>query len=921
MSGYRSALAVVTVVWAAGCGAGPAQIDSIVPSMGPASGGTVVEIQGANFLEESQVHFGEAEASAIEWLSATLIRATTPANGAGTVDVSVSDVNGTATLPNSFTYRAGPSVENVDPSFGLASGGTGVLITGTGFLDGATVTFGGMLATEVAVMNETTIAAVTPRGPVGFVDVAVENPDEQSDVLADAFEYRDSLACAATIVEPGFAASDISVRPTLRVAWDQPIEEAARLNAVTITRLGGESVAFDAVASGESELIINFTSSLRFWSSYGVHVRAVSDRRGETCAEAAGAFTAVEPSEVPQESKPASAAAVALDGDILVAVSTSFRGLQLWDVGDPSTVRLISEFHTDFRPRSVQVRDHTAFVAAGVSGVYLMDVSDPRAPAIVGRAGTPGLARDVVAFDSSGMLHIAIADGAEGTRIYRIDDPEAPTDLGTVESAARLANADSRALHVVGTRLAVANGQNGFTVYDISNPASAFEVGHNSPTAGRLTVDVSIIGEVLYVANGSAFVNSYDLTRPDLPALHQAVVCNDCSLRFPPRLQPSGTTLRVAAALEGIKQLATTSDGEMTLSHRASMAGLVFDSAESDTHLFVGGEAGVASYGEDIEPLAFDPMGHGHASSILAHGNHIYVPSRSRGLRIFDGTQVEAPTFVTQLDTPASLTAEISAANVHALDGALALADGRGGLVLYNLTDPESPTMATQLLGRDRIGEMTRDQNRLFACEDNAGIMVLDVADVTNPSIVAQVSFSAIDATLVDQCYGIELDLETQTAFVAGARGVTIVNLSDLEDIGLVGRFELRADDRVLALGRADGLLYLSTLVQDFEGRSGLSFRLQVFDVSEPATPERVFISEDLGWAGDIAIADDLLFMAAGDLGVHVFELASGALPLHVGTIPTSGDAVALHPTPQTLYVAMGNGGLGVIHTGALPAR
>ena len=57
-----------------------------------------------------------------------------------------------------------PTVSSVSPNSGPTAGGTAVTITGTNFAAGATVTFGGTAATNVTVVNSTTITATTPAG-------------------------------------------------------------------------------------------------------------------------------------------------------------------------------------------------------------------------------------------------------------------------------------------------------------------------------------------------------------------------------------------------------------------------------------------------------------------------------------------------------------------------------------------------------------------------------------------------------------------------------------------------------------------------------------------------------------------------------------------------------------------------------------
>jgi hypothetical protein len=96
-----------------------------------------------------------------------------------------------------------PTVSSVAPSSGPTAGGTAVTITGTDFVSGATVTFGGTAATGVTVVNATTITATTAAHAVGAVDVVVTNPDTQSGTLTDGYVYTDSSCEAPNVCWDG----------------------------------------------------------------------------------------------------------------------------------------------------------------------------------------------------------------------------------------------------------------------------------------------------------------------------------------------------------------------------------------------------------------------------------------------------------------------------------------------------------------------------------------------------------------------------------------------------------------------------------------------------------------------------------------------------------------------------------------------
>ncbi|MGA9800313.1 MAG: IPT/TIG domain-containing protein, partial [Terriglobales bacterium] len=82
-----------------------------------------------------------------------------------------------------------PTVSSISPNTGTANGGTGVTITGTGFLSGATVTLGGTPATAVTVVSATSITATTAAHATGAVDVVVTNTDTQTGTLSGGYTY------------------------------------------------------------------------------------------------------------------------------------------------------------------------------------------------------------------------------------------------------------------------------------------------------------------------------------------------------------------------------------------------------------------------------------------------------------------------------------------------------------------------------------------------------------------------------------------------------------------------------------------------------------------------------------------------------------------------------------------------------------
>jgi hypothetical protein len=148
---------------------------------------------------------------------------------------------------------------SVAPGTGSSIGGTSVTITGNSFLPGsAQVYFGGILATNVVVVNSTTITATTPHHPPGPVEVLVIQ-DGYAASMPGGFTYLfqstiSSLSpnrgyisggnsviingtgfdihAAATVTFSGIPATDIAVLSTTQIRVTTPAHAVGLVNVV-----------------------------------------------------------------------------------------------------------------------------------------------------------------------------------------------------------------------------------------------------------------------------------------------------------------------------------------------------------------------------------------------------------------------------------------------------------------------------------------------------------------------------------------------------------------------------------------------------------------------------------------------------------------------------------------------------------------
>lgn len=173
------------------------EIVGVVPATGSTSGGAevVVVLQGISLNETPEVRFGEQSAEVLsvssDGYSVQVVTPESPA-GPGIVDVSVETASEDPILkPAAFTYVDDLHLAEVSPGTGPQSGGTEVILTGSGFSEDTEVIFGVLPAIEVSIVSPSEIHAITPQGAPGVVDIRMVDGTRTA-ILPESFEYLSS---------------------------------------------------------------------------------------------------------------------------------------------------------------------------------------------------------------------------------------------------------------------------------------------------------------------------------------------------------------------------------------------------------------------------------------------------------------------------------------------------------------------------------------------------------------------------------------------------------------------------------------------------------------------------------------------------------------------------------------------------------
>ncbi len=170
-------------------------VTGVVPNQGPVEGGTSVSISGTNFGGVTAVRFGSEAATSFTVNSEGSISAVSPAQAAGTVDVTVTSPGGASAPSTADHFKFLPTVTGVNPNTGSKAGGTSVTVTGSGFVPGSTATifaFGVAKGTSVECSSTTTCTVVSPAHTATTVDVVatVNKASSVKNPPADQFTFN-----------------------------------------------------------------------------------------------------------------------------------------------------------------------------------------------------------------------------------------------------------------------------------------------------------------------------------------------------------------------------------------------------------------------------------------------------------------------------------------------------------------------------------------------------------------------------------------------------------------------------------------------------------------------------------------------------------------------------------------------------------
>ena len=476
-------------------------VTAVSPPGGTTLGGTYVTITGTNFVTGATVAFGTGyPATSVSVLSSTMITCYSPAHLTGVVDVTVTTSAGTSIVSAADQYSYGlPTVTLLTPAAGTATGGTSVVITGTGFTGVTAVMFGANNATSYVVNSAAQITAVAPAGVAGTtVDVTVTTSAGTSAVSA-ADKYSYGLP-TVTLLTPaaGTAAGGTSVVIT-----------GTGFTGVTAVMFG---------ANNATSYVVNSAAQITAVAPAGVAGTTVdvtvTTPAGTTAASAASKYSYGVPtvSSVTPNSGPAGGT------NTVTIAGTGFTGL-----GGAAAVMFGANNATSYvvnSPTSI-----SAVVPAGVAGMVVdVIVTNPAGPsaAVAGdhyTYGTPTVTLLTPAAGPTGGANLVLIAGTGFTGATAVKFGVSSATSYVVNSSTSItatAPAGTGTVDVTVTTPAGISATSAASKYSYGVPTVTLLAPTNGPAAGGTSVVITGTGftGVSAVAFGANPATSFTVNSP-----------------------------------------------------------------------------------------------------------------------------------------------------------------------------------------------------------------------------------------------------------------------------------------------------------------------------------------------------------------------------------------------------------------------
>ena len=410
------------------------------------------------------------------------------------------------------------------------------------------------------------------------------------------------------------------------------------------------------------------------------------------------------------------------------------------DVQNPNNPQILGSVNTPGWAAQLALYDQYAYVTERRNGVAIIDVSDPSDPTIVSTLDTPGIPQDIVIDDS----YAYIAVGEKGVVIYSLQNPVAPILLDQIALDGEVFK-----VSVSGSRLYASVLNEGWWILDIKDPNAIRKVSYARTSTGGAYAIVAQNDHV-YIGENSQFTIVRD--RYDWQPGYVAQFDVDLDLRY---VHFDQNRVFLPNKYINVVDVATPLDPKHISQYRGVDTGswMIKVVTRDDVMFTVKADDLIALNISDVHAISeISRITHkvqftGDPSVTLynmaVHENTVYI-GNYLGFAVIDVSDLSNMRVLGMYKTQGFMR------SLKAVDQFLHVADGSGGYLLYNTSDPSSLQLLSAL-GTEYAYDVVPAHPYVYVADFEDGFVVIDISDPQNTTLVRRIATEG-------SCFGVDVD-------------------------------------------------------------------------------------------------------------------------------------------------------------------
>ncbi|QTA83816.1 LVIVD repeat-containing protein [Desulfonema limicola] len=562
-------------------------------------------------------------------------------------------------------------------------------------------------------------------------------------------------------------------------------------------------------------------------------------------------------------------------------IAAGDTGLQIIDISDPENLQIIGAVDTPGYAQSIDVEDGKAYIADGDSGLQIIDISNARIPQIIKTISIPGPAELVQIVGNKAYVgHDYSESQASGIVIIDISNLEIPRIVGAIPGYARGFKILEDIIYV--SYMGTGNIGGDFKIIDISTPDNPQNIGYIH--IQTKTYGISVLDEIAYVTAYENGLQIIDVSDPENPNIINSVAIPGNSMNV--TIVNNSAYVSSTAGIQVVDLMNLDTPKLIGVYGMKNTAEKIF---VSDQIVYVLEPSGLQLINKD-RLYAPQVVAQVHmletAKSLTVLNDKVYVDSYVVGheskFHTIDISDIQHPEIISSIDTSYHDRSGFGIKNEIVY-----IASGFYGIQIIDISNPEFPKNIDSIKDTVQYDVMI-ENNKLYAI--GGYFSVFDISDPKNPTQIASLDKSGTCLTVSDQ-----------KAYIGSGSTVYVIDISNPTTPHLIESVDMAG---------------VVTSIEVFNKKAYVTLYgqgLQIIDVSENKKIEILGLVDTPGMARKVAVKDNKAYVADDYRGLQIIDISDPKNPTITSSLDTPGEARDVKIVNSLAYIADGSGGVVII--------